>query len=170
MYLRILGAVLIFAGSGAMGGAMAVQYMRAYRNLKQLMLALDAMTCEVKYRLSPLNIMSREAARCTEGAVRKLFHSLSQELEKQVEPDAYQCMCSAIHENPQLPVQLIPLLKHLGKGFGQYDLEGQLRMMEAVREECRLAITTLEDDKQYRLRSYQTISLCAGAALAILLF
>jgi len=47
-------------------------------------------------------------------------------------------------------------------------MEGQLKGLESVRQECRRQVETLSYNRDARLRSYQTLGLCAGAALAIL--
>ena len=61
-------------------------------------------------------------------------------------------------------------LKQLALSLGRYDLEGQLQGLEMVRQQCRKDLEELESDRFDRMRSYQTLAVCAGAALAILLF
>ena len=61
------------------------------------------------------------------------------------------------------------LLKALGRTLGRFDLDGQVQGIEAVRNEILTALEKLVKDQDARLRSYQTLGLCAGAALAILL-
>lgn len=169
MYLRLIGSCLIVAGSGGVGVSMAAQYMRSYKGMKQLTVALERMICEVEYRLSPLPELCREAARYTDGPVRKLFLTLAEDIEDRLSPDVFQCMCNAIRKTEKLPATVLPYLKQLGKCLGQYDLDGQVRVLESLREECRRSMESMEDNKAYRIRSYQTLSLCAGAALAVLL-
>ena len=69
----------------------------------------------------------------------------------------------------ELPESVGKLLKELGKTLGRFDLPGQLRGIEGVRRSSRKALDQLERNRDVRLRSYQTLGLCAGAALAILL-
>ena len=161
---------MIIAGSGGIGAVMLLQYLQASRALRQLSVALETMICEVQYKLSPLSVMCRAAARSTEGTVRKLLYAFAEELDKQIAPDAYQCMCSAIHKTEKLSGAILPHLRKLGKSMGQFDLEGQIRMLESALSDCRKSIGELEENRQYRIRSYQTLSICAGVALAVLLF
>ena len=56
----------------------------------------------------------------------------------------------------------------MGSSLGRFDLEGQLQGLESVRIYCREQLDELSKDRDVRLRSYQTLGLCAGAALAIL--
>ena len=61
------------------------------------------------------------------------------------------------------------LLLELGRSLGNFDLNGQLRGIEAVRRQALEALQNSVKDRDQRIRSYQTLGLCAGAALAILL-
>jgi hypothetical protein len=60
------------------------------------------------------------------------------------------------------------VLRELGQSLGRFDLNGQLLGIAAVRNTCRSKLQQFEKNKEVRLRSYQTLGLCAGAALAIL--
>ena len=52
--------------------------------------------------------------------------------------------------------------------MGRYDLEGQLQGIQTVKMECHGYLDELERHRAERLRSYQTLGLCAGAALVII--
>ena len=49
-----------------------------------------------------------------------------------------------------------------------FDLAGQLKSLKALQRACQDALVSLERDKDVRMRNYQTLGLCAGAALAII--
>jgi len=59
--------------------------------------------------------------------------------------------------------------EELGGNLGRFDIPGQLRGLENTRKECCDKLQMLTQNNDSRLRSYQTLGLCAGAALAILL-
>jgi hypothetical protein len=52
--------------------------------------------------------------------------------------------------------------------LGIFDLPGQLKGLEEAQQVCQRALEQLEKGQAARLRSYQTLALCAGAALTIL--
>ena len=60
------------------------------------------------------------------------------------------------------------ILLELGKNLGNFDMAGQLQGLEYARTLCRENLEKLMHNKESRLRSYQTLGLCAGAAIAIL--
>ena len=58
--IRILGAGCIALGSGAFGFAMAAASRREEEQLRLLVRALEFMSCELSYRLTPLAQLCRE--------------------------------------------------------------------------------------------------------------
>lgn len=166
--LKWIGAILVIAGCGGFGFLMAAAHRRTEQCLRRLIGALDYMECELQYHLTPLPDLCRQAASESTGEIRELFCALAQELEDQVSPDVQSCMHAAIHKLPALPGQAEDALKELGSSLGRFDLSGQLRGLEAVRATCRRSLEEMSQNREVRLRSYQTLGLCAGAALAIL--
>ena len=168
MNVKIIGAALIIAGCGGVGFSMAAAHRREEKSLRQLIRALDFMGCELQYRLTPLPELCRSAAAESGGAVSHLLVNLATEMEAQVAPDAASCMNAALSKTKGLPQRTRKNLMLLGSSLGQFDLQGQLTGLEAARKQCRRELDELSKDRDVRLRSYQTLGLCAGSALAIL--
>ena len=68
-----------------------------------------------------------------------------------------------------LPRRVRKNVRQLGASLGRFDLEGQLQGLEAVRQQCCADLKELEENREQRLRCYQTLTVCTGTALAILL-
>lgn len=169
MDIRWIGAILIIAGSGGLGISLAATHRSEVKSLRQLISTLDFMECELQYRLTPLPELCRQAARETTGMLQELFSLLCTELEDQISPDVGRCMDAAVARCKNIPKQTKDSLLALGHTLGRFDIQGQLNGLESVRQACRQKLEALEQNKEMRLRSYQTLCLCAGAALAILL-
>lgn len=168
MNLKILGAVLVIVGCGGFGFMIAATHRREEKTLQQLMAALDHMSCELQYRLTPLPELCRQAAAESSGVVRAVFCTLVQELESQISPDVERCMRAALSKVKDMPKLTNEAMLLLGRSMGRFDLEGQLMGLESVRQSCCIRAESLAKNRDIRLRSYQTLGLCAGAALAIL--
>ncbi len=168
MNLKILGAILIVSGCGAVGMMIASSHARQERLLRQLISVYDYMECELQYRLTPLPELCRNAAQQACGALQHFFLLLSTELEDQISPDVERCVTAAVTKSSDLPKLISDSLLLLGTTLGRFDLDGQVRGLEAVRQECRQTLSGLSLNRTIRLRSYQTLGLCAGAALVIL--
>ena len=168
MNYKWMGAMLIVAACGAVGFGLAGAYRREEQTLGQLMGALDYMICELRYRLTPLPELFRLAAEESRGWVAAALKESSEALNRQTEPDAEGCIRASLERMAGLPGKTAEAFGVLAAGLGRFNLEGQLQGLEAARSHCRRELDMLRSGREARLRSYQTLGLCAGAALAIL--
>lgn len=170
MGLKTVGAVLIVVACGGAGWSVAAAHRSEERCLKSLVQALELMRCELEYRAMPLPMLCRIVSeRCT-GPIGRSFSNLASALEAQRAPDATVCMTQALEATPGLPPRTKGAMEQLGGSLGQFDLSGQLRGIGAAIAQCQVELEKLHIDMEQRLRSYRTLGLCAGSALAILLF
>lgn len=168
MTLKLIGALMIIAGCSGVGYYVVYSHKREEDALRQLIAALDYMECELQYRLTPLPELCRSAAADNKGAVCTLMLNLAKELDRQISPDAAVCMQVAIEKTPKLPDKTKKLLSRLGGSLGRFDMSGQLRGLENTRILCRKELDNLQKDRETRFKSYKTLAICAGIALAIL--
>ena len=168
MSIRWIGALMIISACGTIGFAMAAAYRCEEQALRQVIRAMDYMACELHYHLTPLPELCRMAAEESSGCVAQLFQNLARELNRQVRPDVQSCLNSAMERVQDIPDKTRKAFQLLGAGLGKFDLEGQMKGLDAVRSFCRQELETLAVGRVQRLRSYQTLGLCSGAALAIL--
>lgn len=168
MNLHWIGAALIIVGCGGVGFGMALNYKREEAALNHLIKALEYMRCELEYRITPLPELCQKVAAFTSGSIRLLFRNLMQELNAQISPDTLCCMKAALKKTPEMPKKTAAALLELGRSLGQFDLDGQVSEISAVILSCKKELQDMQAERSQRLRSYQTLGLCAGAALAIL--
>ena len=166
--IRLLGAAILMAGCGGFGFTLAAAHRTEASMLRKLIQALQEMEWELKYRMPALADLCKIAADTSGGIIRDVFRELEEKLNRREVFDISACM-NAIVVHRDLPRSVRRNLKQLGSSLGRYDLEGQLQGLEAVRRQCRRDLKKLEENSGQRLRNYQTLALCAGAALAILL-
>ena len=115
-----------------------------------------------------LAVLCREAAELGRGAVPEFFLELAKKLEQQTEPDAPGCVRRILAEQ-EFSGELQRLLSELGSTLGRFDLPGQLRGLEAAIRSAEESLRRVREGAPERRRSYQTLGLCTGAAMAILL-
>lgn len=169
MSYKWLGAVMVFVACGGFGFSIAGQYRAEIRILRQIVQMLDMMECELSYHLTPLPELCRRTADTLGGPVHSVLMQLGRELEAQVSPDVMSCMRCALARSKRLPNSAVQLFLSLGRSLGRYDLAGQLKGLSWVREECKMELEKRNRDRDQRIRGYQTLGLCAGAALAIIM-
>ena len=168
MTLKLIGAICVIAGCGAVGFRIAAAYRFEEKALQQLLHSLEYMDSELSYRLTNLPQLCRQAAEACSGPVRRFFISLSQELETQLSPDVERCVTVCLEKQKDIPPITCKMLERLGATLGKFDLDGQLDGINNARSETNRQLELLCKNKDNRIRSYQTLGLCAGAALAIL--
>lgn len=168
MSIKWIGALLVIAGCGGVGFTMAAAYKREEWSLRSLICALDFMACELQFRLLPLPELCRQAGAECRSIVGTVLTNLASELENQISPDADSCMYAALAKTENVPGRTENALRLLGTSLGRFDLEGQLKGLEQVRSHCRRVLEEMSQDRNQRIRGYQTLGLCAGAAMAIL--
>ena len=169
MVIRWIGAALVVASGGGFGFTAAWQHRRQEAALEELVRAIEFLASELNCRLTPLPELCIDVADQTNGAVSRVFLRLSEELDKQLSPDADICMQAALRSVKGIPESAQDNLTFLGKNLGRFDLAGQLAGFESVKQTCLRDLAGLQSNRDTRLRSYQTLGLCAGAALVILL-
>lgn len=168
MQLKWIGAILVVAGCGSWGLMLAAAYQRQESGLHKLSELLRMMQWELRYRLTSVPDLCRMAAKQTSGLLRCFFLDLARDLDRNTEPDVNECMASVLKRYQNIPPKVIRVLRQLGRNLGRFDLEGQLEGMSYVIGECNKELQSLKKDREIRLRSYQTLALCAGCGLVIL--
>ena len=168
MSIKLFGVICVISGCGGWGFLVAAQYMQRTRLLRCLLGALDYMECELQYRSTALPTLCRQTAEQCSGKIGRLFLLLSEELEAQISPNVELCMASVLTRYSDFPRSVTRLLRSLGNSLGKFDLDGQIRGLDAIRQETRQKLEQLQKNHETRIRSYQTLGLCAGTAIAIL--
>lgn len=169
MALRIIGIVLIVIACGSFGFITAANYRREITMLKQFISALDYMECELQFRRTALPDLCRQAAIECRGTVRFLFQALTQELQAQVSPDVEHCVFAALSKTKEIPKRMRQVFVLFGASLGRFDIDGQVKGLQFVRMDCRRILEGLQLNQSERIRSYRTLGICAGVAVAILL-
>lgn len=169
MIPKILGALLILTGCGGFGMMICIAYRREEEMLQQLLHGLDYIQCELQFRMTPLPELCAQAGKGCKGRIGQFWMHLSEELSKQASPNVSGCMEAAIQSAGGFPPRVNKAIEILSLSLGQFDAQGQLQALEAARSHCRTELESMGVNRDTRLRSYQTLGICAGVALVILL-
>lgn len=167
--MRWVGAFLVLLAGGYVGFSIALSHRKEERTFRQIIAAINYMECELQYRLTPLPQLLGQASQETAGIVRNVLAELAFELNNQITPQVSSCMDIVLLKQNDISQNIKEAFSQLGQCLGRFDLQGQLKELDYVRVFCTSHLNDLEANRDARLRSYQTLGLCAGAALAILL-
>lgn len=169
MELKWIGAIFVVTGCGLTGLMMALSIKKEYAALRAVVSAIGYMRRELSAKLTYLPDLCKNAAQQGNGCVSAFFSLLSKELEGQVAPDVRSCVDVALGKSEKLPEKVRGILLELGTTLGSFDVTQQLSALEGLQQDCEQTCRKLDMDRNIRMRNYQTLGLCAGAALAILL-
>lgn len=169
--LKWIGLICIAGGASAVGFGIAANVKRQTVQLRQLQSSLCYMKNEILCRMTPLPELFRLVSEQTPDAVGRLFETAAAALEKDKSRSAASSLAAAIRKTPELTfdAQTERTLLGLAMALGQFDAEGQTRAIELA--ECGIAdrLADLEKDAASRCRSYRTLGVCAGLAIAVIL-
>lgn len=168
MELRWVGAVLVVFSCGGFGLSMANCCRKEEQNLKYILRILQYMECEIQYRLTALPELCRQAADEAGGDIRDVFLDFARELDGCLSPDVRSCMATALQNKQVISRRVRRILLQIGRSLGRFDLEGQVTGLKHLQEICAIELKTLHQNKDSRLKSYQTLGICAGIALVII--
>ena len=168
MTYKWMGAVMVILGCGGTGISMALEYRQQESQLAGLIRALGYMECMLAFRGVPLPELCRKGSGQASGLVSRILGELARRLETSQWENVESCMEAILKEYRLPPGELRELLEHLGSTLGQFDLQGQCTGLQEIREQCKNALADRKTHRDARIQSYETLGLCAGAALAIL--
>lgn len=168
MEVKYLGALMVIISCGGFGFAMAAAHRAEERQLSQLCDVLVYLSSELQYRMTPLPELCVGAGNLGKGPVFRTFTDLGHILRERANPDVSACLQLALKKNDPVP-SVHDLMVSLGSTLGMFDLSGQLEAIHLLRNRCSQVLDKLTLNREDRLRSYQTLGICAGAALVILL-
>ena len=164
--LRWMGAICVFAGCCGCGFMMVARHRREEGQLRDLLRNISSMQHELSYRESTLTQALRMT---TEETVGQVLFALADELDQAIYPDVSSCMKAVLEKFPSIMPKTNKILHTLGSSLGKFDLSGQLSELDAVKSECIQLLQAHCENRDGKLRNYQTIGICAGLVLAILL-
>ena len=168
MMSKLIGAVLIMAASCLFGLRIAGTQRRESRLLKQFIQSVEYMICELQYKRSALPDLCRSAAGCCSDQIKDVYLKLAQELDRHISIDVQACMQKVLQDFETLPECLRSLLLELSRSLGRFDAQGQVVSLKSLQTEAGRILDSTAENQSVRIRCYQTLCLCAGAAIAIL--
>ena len=169
MTVKIAGAILILLAGGGFGFCISAHRNRDIRLLKDIMRALVYMECELRYKLTPLPELFQKTSSVTTGPIGKLLQQIASTMEEQSAADIQAIVERVLVRNPDLPDSCRSAMLQLGKTLGCFSMEGQATELKALQDHCSQTLDQKTKERDKYVRCYETLGLCCGAALVIIL-
>lgn len=167
--MKLAGSCLVIFGCSLVGLYTAFTHKQQLALLKQLEHLLDTMRCELEYKLTPLPVLLRTAGIQAQGCLVRVFSDVANTLDSQIDPDVKTCFMSVLDRHNDIPSHVRSCLTELALTLGAYDLKGQLEGISYIQSLCREKRAELEDNRGDKMRTYRTLGVCTGAAIAVIL-
>lgn len=170
--IKLLGAALVVGSTAAFGFGQANRIGRQRCQLRTLMGKLQDMKGEIAYRMTPLPELLCQLGREGTGPVDGFFRTFGRLLlgERPISVPAAAGKALRSTKGLALPEDAVQELLGLSLSLGRYDLDGQLSALARCLTRMERLLEELEAGRAARCRSYCTLGLCAGLALAVMLF
>ena len=163
-----IGAICIFTACTSVGFSIAFKQIREIKMLEQWIRIAHRTEKEIGYYGRSIPYVFRMISYEEKGELAQVFLRTAIEMENQIYPDGSQCLSIAVAKTERLPGSILELLDFLGNELGKYNLDEQLKGIAQISTIAMEKRNQLCKDRVKRIRGYQTLGLCAGAALVIL--
>ena len=169
--IRIIGAGLVVLSASAVGFGFARAVRLQCAQLEGLLWALEFMKSEMSAHLTPLPGIFGMLGSCRQKDVALFFTAAADALGTPpgcTLPVSFKRGFEA-SQSFRPGETAVQTLYALSAGLGRFDLESQLAAIEQAKGHITRALLNLQAQKPGRCRSYETIGVCAGLALAVIL-
>ena len=166
--LKTIGILLVVLGASGTGFSMAFSVHQSVSLTQQLLAAMEVMKNEIAYRRTPLPELMRLLSHQSRGAVAELFSGLADDFSQRQARSVDAIVRHRVAGIRAFSPPLRQVLMQLGSGLGQYDAEGQLRSIDLAVVRLRGLLDRCRTEQSARVRSYCTLGICGGLAIAIL--
>ena len=169
--LKLIGLSLILAASGAVGAGLAGTVRRQQAQTLALIAALLRIRHELQYRLTPLPEIFAALGGSRNREIAEFFSRLAALLSSaQTCTVGYACRQALRRtEGLCIPAGVRTALMSLFDTLGKYDLDGNLQALDLALGRLREEARQLQGSAAARCKTYVTLGVCTGLAVAVIL-
>ena len=102
-----------------------------------------------------------------DGSLERIFSETAKRMDKQRWMTPLQAMEQALAD--EKTCFLSPVLRDLARQLGKYDLEAQISAVDGTKARAETMLQQMEQEQSRKSGTYETLGICAGIAVAILL-
>lgn len=169
--MKLLGAALVVLASCVVGFGFAGSVRAQMRQMEALLAAVTTMKSEIIYRMTPLEALLDILCHAQDPVIGDFFENWKDTLYHGEYTTVQRALHQAVRKTEGLDLtdETVQTLDVLAGSLGKSDVEGQCAAIDLALEQLRLQLQYLQADSHRRVRSYRTISVCTGLALAVIL-
>ena len=165
--MKLIGVALIVASAGWVGIGMSVSLKKRMELYQTAMQALQLLKNEIAFCGTALPQAFGLLAASCEGMLALVFSSAGRRMDRcpWISPaEAMRQAVSCLEDH-----QLKNIFLRLGQGLGNYGLDAQIQAIHAARDQIARLLETLDATRKEKSKVYETMGICVGLSVAILL-
>lgn len=165
--MRVAGMIFIVLSAGSVGFQMASNLKKRCMLMQQILISLQVMKNEIVVCRTPLPRVFALMAASVQEPLSLVYSCIAKDMDRNRWVTPYEAVCTALLGFSEATVGdvLLPLAQTLGK----YDLDAQTIGIDKAVFDAQAILHTLEDERRLKSRTYRTLGICTGLAVAILL-
>lgn len=168
--MRLMGALVIFAASGAIGVIIGRLYLRRVKILQDMIVSLQQLQTKIHYTREAMPEALAAAGAQRDSAAAPFFASVSQQINDSNGSSlqsAWENSLSCLGEQGMFNSDM-ELVAPLGAVLGQSDVDDQARHISLLQDQLNGALDQAQADKEKNVRLWNYLGFSAGAMLVIL--
>lgn len=166
----IIGKGLLFTGCAALGIGQGLALRNRRLCLQVFRAALEGMSRELTFSLSPLSVLLSQAERESTGAVKTFFHTVQREFSDTGGESWSESWQTALtRSNLPLRTEDFTLLREVGQILGRYDSESQRAALMGLLTRLSDAADCAREEERRLSRVHTVTGISAGLFLLLLL-
>lgn len=168
--MKLLGAILLMGGATALGLSATARLERRVETVRALLGALERMTRELSFRLTPIPEMLRELSQSVKGSAGAFFFRCYTGLDELGEESLCAIWEKAMEATPMdLRKEEEQVLRDVGQVLGRYDEDAQIQALALAGARMTEGLKRAEEERSRLGRVYTALGVTAGAFLTLLL-
>ncbi len=169
--LKVMGAALVLLCSGAVGFGFAGDLHAQIAQMSALITALENLKGEIEARRTPLPAALMMLAGSENGQIGAFFKLCADNLLRENRSSPYLAIRYALDKckGLMLSKQTRLTLLSFGMSLGKIDAESQISAVMLASSRLEQELGSLQKQAPARTKSYRTIGVCTGLALAVIL-
>lgn len=168
--MKLLGAILLMGGAAALGLSATARLERRVETVRALLGALERMTRELSFRLTPIPEMLCELSQSVRGSAGAFFSRCYTGLGELGEESLSAIWEKAMEASPMdLRKEEEQVLRDVGQVLGRYDEDAQIQALALASARMTEGLKRAEEERSRLGRVYTALGVTAGAFLTLLL-
>ena len=165
--MKLIGILFIVFSVGSVGFGIASSLKKHCVLLRKLLSALQILKSEIAFSATPLPQAFALVAASSDGMTARVFSAAAKDMDRRRWLTPQAALDKAMEQ--ECPDRELRDALSLGAGLGKYDRDEQVQTMERTRLRMEELLRHAEQERSIRSKTYETLGICAGLALAIIL-